>query len=390
MPKANRNAGKAVKKASLAVSKRWLANQKSSCFIKTVATQTDLTKEKNCLPSKAADASLSSVQELVTFARNIPDLMASLPVSVVIDDESLSETTTNQLTGILHRYGHDLEKATTKKLQVLDANLCLTSSDFLVAAFESQVCEKCKRFEGLRVTSKTEVKAGVYAFDLVCRTCHAKSSRVSDSRIIESKFRPKSWLPNYVLLCFLLNGEYYKDYEHVLGTLGLAHLSKTQWQRVVKWVHPFVKKLADWSCSEVKRQIIRRGDQKNLKIMFDGFYLTRGFHANNASGTIHDEQTGRVLQFAHRSKRGHGSNWTGTSGGAEGDIFEELLTNLQKDSFDVKECVMDHDSRCANVLLEKFPEAEVVYCGNHTVKTFHSELENVKKTPCQVKSVQRR
>ena len=79
-----------------------------------------------------------------------------------------------------------------------------------------------------------------------------------------------------------------------------------------------------------------------------------------------------------------------TSGGAEGDIFEELLTNLQKDKFDVKECVMDHDSSCANVLLEKFPEAEVVYCGNHTVKTFHSELENVKKTPCQVKSVQRR
>lgn len=114
MLKANRNAEKAVKKASLAVSKPWLANQKSSCFIKTVATQTDLTKEKNCLPSKAAGALLSSVQDLVTFARNIPDLMASLPVSVVID-ESLSEMTTNQLAGILHRYGNDLEKATTQK-----------------------------------------------------------------------------------------------------------------------------------------------------------------------------------------------------------------------------------------------------------------------------------
>ena len=153
----------------------------------------DLTREKNCLPSKTADVSLSSVQDLVTFARNIPDLLASLPVSLVIDDESLSETTTNQLTGILHRYGHDLEKATTKKLQVLDANLCLTRFNVLAAAFESQVCENCKGFEGLRVTSKTEVKAGVYAFDLFCKTCYAKSSRVSDSRIIESKFRPKSW-----------------------------------------------------------------------------------------------------------------------------------------------------------------------------------------------------
>ena len=137
----------------------------------------------------------------------------------------------------------------------------------------------------------TEVKAGIYAFEFSCKKCHAKSTRVSDSRIIESKFRPKSWLPNYVLMSFLLNGEYYKDYEHVLGTLGIGHLSKTQWQRVVKWVHPFVKQLANWSCSEVKQQIIRRGDQKNLKIVFDGFYLTRGFHANNANGTIHDEQT---------------------------------------------------------------------------------------------------
>lgn len=69
---------------------------------------------------------------------------------------------------------------------------------------------------------------------------------------------------------------------------------------------------------------------------------------------------------------------------------EEVLTSLQKDNFVVKECVMDHDSTCANVLLEKFPEAEVVYCGHHTVRTFHTGLANVKKTPCQVKSVQRR
>ena len=90
------------------------------------------------------DASLSSVQDLVTFTRNIPVLIASLPVSVVIDNELLeSETTTNQITGILHRYGCDLDKVTTKTLQVLDANVCLTSSDFLVAACESQVCEKC-------------------------------------------------------------------------------------------------------------------------------------------------------------------------------------------------------------------------------------------------------
>ena len=242
---------KAAKKATLAASKRWLDSQKSSCKTE-VASQTDL-KDNNCLPCEAADESLPSVQDLVTLVETIPDLMAGFPVSVSLDESLASETITNQIAGILDRYGHDLEKATTKKLLVVDENLCLTSSDFLLAAFESQLCKKCCSSEGLRVTSKTEVKAGIYAFELSCKKCHAKSTRVSDSRIIESKFRPKSWLPNYVLLSFLLNGEYYKDYEHVLGTLttlGIGHLSKTQWQRVVKWVHPFVKQLANWSKSQ--------------------------------------------------------------------------------------------------------------------------------------------
>ena len=90
-----------------------------------------------------------------------------------------------------------------------------------------------------------------------------------------------AWLPNYLLLSFLLNGEYFKDYEHVLGTLGVTHLSKSQWIRVVKWVHPHVKELAQWSCDEIKREIARRGDKKSLEIMYDGFYLTRGYHGEN-------------------------------------------------------------------------------------------------------------
>ena len=41
---------------------------------------------------------------------------------------------------------------------------------------------------------------------------------------------------------------------------------------------------------------------------------------------------------------GSGSNWVGTSGGAEGDIFEELLTCLKDEHFNVKECTIDHDA----------------------------------------------
>lgn len=47
----------------------------------------------------------------------------------------------------------------------------------------------------------------------------------------------------------------------------------------------------------------------------------------------------------------------------------------------VKKCAMNHGSTCANALLDEFPEAEVVYCGNHIVKTFHPELEKGNENP---------
>ena len=107
--------------------------------------------------------------------------------------------------------------------------------------------------------------------------------------------------------------------------------------------------------------------------MYDGFYLTRGYHANNASGTIHDVKSGKIVAFAHRSKRGLGSNWVGTSGGAEGDIFEELLTGLKDEHFNLKECTIDHDATCANVLLEQFPGGlERGFMANKFMDAFHS------------------
>ena len=102
-----------------------------------------------------------------------------------------------------------------------------------------------------------------------------------------------------------------------------------------------------WSCDKIKREIARRDNKKSLEIMYDGFYLTRGYHASSASGTIHDVKSGKIVAFAHRSKKGLGSSWVGTSGGAEGDIFEELLTGLKDEHFNVKECTIDHDATCA-------------------------------------------
>jgi len=38
---------------------------------------------------------------------------------------------------------------------------------------------------------------------------------------------------------------------------------------------------------------------------------------------------GNVIAYCHRTKRGRGSNWEGTSGGAEGDIFGEMLDEVE-------------------------------------------------------------
>ncbi len=34
--------------------------------------------------------------------------------------------------------------------------------------------------------------------------------------------------------------------------------------------------------------------------------------------------------FTHRTKTGAGHNWVGTSGGAEADMLEEVLTNVKE------------------------------------------------------------
>lgn len=134
MSKTKTNTAKAAKKASIAVSKRWAARQTSTCSTKTEATQTDHRKDDKYLSSEAAE-DISSVQAIVDFVRNIPDLMESLPVPVSSEEESLaSETMTHQIVDILDHYNHDLGKATSKKLQLFEANLCLTSSHLLVAA----------------------------------------------------------------------------------------------------------------------------------------------------------------------------------------------------------------------------------------------------------------
>ena len=53
---------------------------------------------------------------------------------------------------------------------------------------------------------------------------------------VKATTRPKSAGRNFVALSFLVNGQYFKDYHKILGTLGLDHVgvSFTQWIHIVE------------------------------------------------------------------------------------------------------------------------------------------------------------
>ena len=142
-----------------------------------------------------------------------------------------------------------------------------------------------------------------------------------------------SWDRHYSVLSFLLNGHLYVEYDRLRGMLGLPSCSKATWQKIVEGLQKHVTGLAKWSCIRVRDAIRSRGDHQKWTASFDGFYLTRGHHSNNSSATLHDYRTGKIAWLCHRTKQGPGHNWEGTSGGAEGDMFNELLGKAKDAGF---------------------------------------------------------
>ena len=205
------------------------------------------------------------------------------------------------------------------------------------------------------------------------------------SNIPSTGCKPKSWELNYPALAFLLNGGYYVDYASIMGTMGLPVMHHTTWDNLVSWVGTHVEKLADWSCDQVRADIEKRGDKTQWIASFDGFYLTRGHHSNNSSATLHDVESDRIAWYTHRTKRGKGSNWEGTSSGAEGDMLDELLRKVKSEEYVINQIIMDHDTSANAIVCTHFPDIHITYCSNHSAKSFHYELSKIKSLSCKCK-----
>ena len=300
------------------------------------------------------------------------------------EESQEEQETIRKVESFFVKNNHKCEELTKNSLRVKHSPFVISSSEKLRQAVESK-CEKCGQTGSLEFGKQTEPQTGIVKLEFVCSKCDSVYTLSASEEIIPTRTKPKTYLTNYIMLSFIVCGEYYKDYDHVMGTLGIGHFSEKQWIRVIEWIAPEVEKIAKWSVEQARKMIRERGDQDHLEVMYDGFYLTRGHYSNNSSATMHDAKNGNIIGFAHRTKRGQGANWQGTSGGAESNMLDEILTDvIGKGKMKITKAVMDKDAACHEVLLSRSPETEIVYCGNHTAKTFHADLEKVKKTPCQV------
>ena len=181
-----------------------------------------------------------------------------------------------------------------------------------------------------------------------------------------------------------MNGHLHAEYERLSGMLGLPSCSRVTWGKITKKLEVEVSALAESSCDQVRQEVQRRGDKRKWVASFDGFYLTRGHYSNNSSSTLHDYTTGRIAWFCHRTKRGAGHNWEGTSAGAEGDMFDDLVGRAKAAGFVITEIITDKDSSVNAIFTKHFPEGTITYCANHCAKTMHKDLQRIKQNKCQV------
>lgn len=193
-----------------------------------------------------------------------------------------------------------------------------------------------------------------------------------------------SWSMHFSVYMFLFNGNLWTDFDSLSSTLGLPSCSHTHWRRCVKKLESHVTELAERSCGQVRDAVQKRGDKEKWVASYDGFYLTRGHYSNNSSSTLHDYSSGKVAWFTHRTKRGDGHSWEGTSGGAEGDMLDEILGKVKAAGFTISEIVTDKDSSMNAIYCRHFPEGTITYCSNHCSKTLHKDLLKIKQAKCGV------
>ena len=107
---------------------------------------------------------------------------------------------------------------------------------------------------------------------------------------VKATTRPTSAGRNFVALSFLVNGQYFKDYNKILGTLGLDHVGVgfTQWIHIVEWIALLVKRIADWSVQKARTEAEFDVEKKSSSTAFTD---SRPIQLQR----YHDAKTGKII-----------------------------------------------------------------------------------------------
>ena len=73
----------------------------------------------------------------------------------------------------------------------------------------------------------------------------------------------------------------------MLGTMGLPVMHHKTWESLISLVGDCVEQLVQWLCRIVRDDIVVREDKEKWMASYDGFYLTRGYHSNDSTGSYH-------------------------------------------------------------------------------------------------------
>ena len=221
----------------------------------------------------------------------------------------------NKIEEMLKAKDHNLAALLTDQQitapKITGSNLLITSyqtlTQFIASNFSCNYCLENNTIE----LQDSDVGRGTTKLTYICTHCENTFNFSSDPTLMKSTSSRigKSWIPNLVILSYMATGQYYKDYNHTMQTLGLPTITERQWINTIQKLSKVMSTLADWSCGEVRKQIEARGDQKKVESMYDGFWLTKGYHSNNASATLHDQKSKKIMAYSHRTKRGPSANW---------------------------------------------------------------------------------
>ena len=262
-------------------SKKDFACQVEISFKQPVHVQTTATQTDAVLPAPSSEVSAGAKQdgELALHADKLHDFCVNFTSSEVQEATkcgSLTEKVTENRTihkveSVFASKSHKLDALTSKKLSIKPSSFLISTSEVMQDAVSGSNCNGCGKSGQLSFKKETEPQTGILKLEFICSECKKLFSISSNSETILARTKPKCYLTNYVLLAFVTCGLYFKDYDHLMGTLGISHFSKKQWIRVIEWICSGGTKNSRLECPAVeesdksaRRSRQARGDVRRL------------------------------------------------------------------------------------------------------------------------------